>query len=419
MYTFDENIARIEQAKSDIKAAIEEKGVYVGDGNINTYAGKVRMIKSAGKQQNKNVTITENNTTTSIVADEGYILDKVNVTTDIPIQDKKELVVNDNGTYTISVDEEYEGLKTAEIEVNIPLEKDVVRTFTNVGEYDIVPTDGYKGIESAKVKFEYVPDGKQKIKAGFSLKGSTFETFDMTQWDWSEVKNLSNLFATCRSLKQVTLAYCKPYDVGGMFANLDNYNGNSLTEIDLTPIDFSECYSYGSMFRTSYYLENIIGLDRLNIGNCTNLYGFFGNCKALKNTVIEDIKNWDVSNVHNISNLFESCEKLTDIDLSNWRFNQLRGTIYGLFSGCISLEKVNISNWDFSKVDELSSSFFGGCTSLKEITMNTDISHLTIPSKLFSDIKTDGTFYYNPQYDYSKIIAVLPSTWTAVPLENN
>lgn len=415
MYTFDENIDRIEQAKSDIKAAIEEKGVYVGDGNINTYAGKVRMIKSAGKQQNKNITITENNTTTSIVADEGYILDKVNVSTDIPIQEKKELVVNDNGTYTISVDEEYEGLKTAEIEVNIPLEKGVVRTFTNVGEYDIVPTDGYKGIESAKVKFEYVPDGKQKIKAGFSMKGSTFETFDMTQWDWSEVKELNYLFATCRSLKQVTLAYCKPYSVGGMFGNLDNYNGNSLTEIDLTPIDFSDCYTYGNMFASSYYLERIIGLDKLNTGKSCKLTAVFKDCKALTN--LDDVKNWDVSNVCDLYGIFMGCESITEFDLSKWRFNQLR-ECSSVFSNCKSLVKVDVSNWDFSKVKRIDY-WFSDCSSLKEIRINTDVSHITFGKYMFSNVTTEGVFYYNPAYDYSNFIALLPTTWTAVPLENN
>ena len=68
MYTFDENINRIEQAKNDIKQAIEEKGVEVGNGNINTYASKIKMIKATAKSQTKTTTITKNNTTTTIIA---------------------------------------------------------------------------------------------------------------------------------------------------------------------------------------------------------------------------------------------------------------------------------------------------------------------------------------------------------------
>ena len=48
--------------------------------------------------------------------------------------------------------------------------------------------------------------------------------------------------------------------------------------------------------------------------------------------------------------------------------------------------------------------------------MINDVSLVTNVYSMFSNITTTGTFYYNGNYDYSKIIAVLPSTWTAVPI---
>ena len=48
MTTVAENIARIQQAKADIKAAIEAKGGTVGDGTIDTYALAVETIPSGG-----------------------------------------------------------------------------------------------------------------------------------------------------------------------------------------------------------------------------------------------------------------------------------------------------------------------------------------------------------------------------------
>ena len=72
MYTFDENIARLEEAKNDIKAAIEEKGVFVGNGLIDTYASKIKMITGSGKPQIKTKTISTNNSTTTIIPDNGY-----------------------------------------------------------------------------------------------------------------------------------------------------------------------------------------------------------------------------------------------------------------------------------------------------------------------------------------------------------
>ena len=44
-------IERLQTAKADIKAAIEEKGVTVGDGTIDTYAQKIGEISSGDYKQ--------------------------------------------------------------------------------------------------------------------------------------------------------------------------------------------------------------------------------------------------------------------------------------------------------------------------------------------------------------------------------
>ena len=41
-------IERLKNAKSSIKAAIENKGVQVGDGTIDTYASKINEISTSG-----------------------------------------------------------------------------------------------------------------------------------------------------------------------------------------------------------------------------------------------------------------------------------------------------------------------------------------------------------------------------------
>jgi hypothetical protein len=64
---------------------------------------------------------------------------------------------------------------------------------------------------------------------------------------------------------------------------------------------------------------------------------------------------------------------------------------------------------------------FAGCTSLTEVRMGGNPAKITSSSYvdgMFSNITTKGVFYYNAEYDYSKIIAKLPSTWKAVPLIN-
>jgi hypothetical protein len=59
---------------------------------------------------------------------------------------------------------------------------------------------------------------------------------------------------------------------------------------------------------------------------------------------------------------------------------------------------------------------FGRCEKITSVTMTHSVSAVTSVLDMFYNITTTGTFYYNGEYDYSKIIAELPSTWTAVDI---
>lgn len=101
-----------------------------------------------------------------------------------------------------------------------------------------------------------------------------------------------------------------------------------------------------------------------------------------------DGSKYDVSEMTDLSYFFFDCEQVETIDLSSWNMGQVR------------------------KVSDM----FNGCARLSEIRMGGDVSKVTNVTNMFNLIQTGGTFYYNPQYDYSKIIAVLPANWTAVPM---
>lgn len=68
-------IQRLAQAKADIKSAIEEKGVTVGDGTIDTFATKINEISTGGGDYQKIIdrTITElNDDTISIIGTSAF-----------------------------------------------------------------------------------------------------------------------------------------------------------------------------------------------------------------------------------------------------------------------------------------------------------------------------------------------------------
>jgi hypothetical protein len=128
----------------------------------------------------------------------------------------------------------------------------------------------------------------------------------------------------------------------------------------------------------------IKGLENIDTSNVHTMYvmSYYNNI-----TRITGIKNWNTSNVKYMANAFFGLRFLTTLDLTNWDLN-------------------NVSN---------AGAMFGGCESLIELKMGGPINKDMLVENMFVGVETNGTFYYNSAYNYSKILAELPSTWTAVP----
>lgn len=121
-----------------------------------------------------------------------------------------------------------------------------------------------------------------------------------------------------------------------------------LESVDLSKLDTSQCTSMRFMFEHSGLKE----VPKLNTNQCTNMSGMFGDTQI----VTADLRGWNLSNV-------------TDMTY--------------MFSVAFNLQTLYMDS---------------------ELNPNLKVSYM------FSNITTEGTFYYNPAYDYSKIIAALPAT---------
>lgn len=84
-----------------------------------------------------------------------------------------------------------------------------------------------------------------------------------------------------------------------------------------------------------------------------------------------------------------------------------------MFQWCSGLISLDLSKWDISNVTNMYC-MFHSCHSLKELKMGGNPSNLTNVSLMFYNAPRNGTFYYNSAYDYSKILSVLPSSYTAI-----
>ena len=77
-------IQRLQSAKADIKAAIEEKGVTVGEGRIDTYADLIRQITSGGGNLPNNIAAINGDTWTQVASLSSGVLEIEHGLTDTP-----------------------------------------------------------------------------------------------------------------------------------------------------------------------------------------------------------------------------------------------------------------------------------------------------------------------------------------------
>ena len=237
---------------------------------------------------------------------------------------------------------------------------------------------GCTGLINADLRgfnFEYTTD----LSSMFN-NCSNLQTIDFTGCDLSKVTSWIRFTTGCSALTKVDFTNCK---VGNSF-QLNMFERVAIYD----SIDTSALTETGYLFYSSTFNNNV-DVSNMNFSNVTDMSHTFQNCQS--NSII--VGNVDTSKVTNMSYMFDGCNKVTNLDLTN-----------------LQLDLVTNMN-----------SMFSGCTSLTEVRMGGNPAKITSSSyvkDMFYNITTKGVFYYNAEYDYSYIIAKLPSTWKAVPLVN-
>lgn len=168
----------------------------------------------------------------------------------------------------------------------------------------------------------------------------------------------------------------------------------TLMRVDVSNLDTSDVEEAILMFNHSFMLNEVVGIENLIQGKCVNVSGLFVACYSLESI---NFGGWDVSNVKNMSAMLTSC-------------------FVGFNEGSEGFESyyknytLDFTNWDISKVTIMDEAFICGANVIK---MGGNPSSLESCGYIvLEDI--DGEFWYNDEYDYSKIIAALPENWNAV-----
>lgn len=310
--------------------------------------------------QSKSVTIEENGAVT-IIPDEGYYLDSVEVVTDVQpeLQSKSVVVTKNDSVTSIIPDDGYYGLKGVSVEVSIPVVhtpfEDLVDAGYSVGDIADITEDlygtacdttvtaysdfnpetttslFYRWWHNTNMVFAPNIDTSKVTSMVGTLYGCTNLVY-VPDWDYSSVLSLEKTFISCVALPTIgDIIAPVATTAAGMFAS-----DTKLSSVG--KIELPSCTTTSYMFRDCSSLK---AAPELVLGSVKDMSYMFCGCLELSSVPL-----FDTSTVTNFNYMFGvddtgSYNKLvtfTDFDLSSAE------SMKYMFSCSTSLESVSFKN---------------------------------------------------------------------------
>lgn len=191
--------------------------------------------------------------------------------------------------------------------------------------------------------------GKTKLQDGTKFTGSTFTTFNLNDFDISNIT-----------------------DMKGMLSGL-----SQLVSADISNSDLSNVDDMSSMFSTNSSLTTV-NLSNIKTMENVRMNTLFSTCPNL--TTI----NFSNTNKHypfTMNGMFDGCSSLTTLDL-NCIYTDNVTSIQNIFRGCSSLVSVDISHFNLGNCTNTNSlqNCVANCSNLSNESMNSILKALSTAS---------------------------------------
>jgi len=194
---------------------------------------------------------------------------------------------------------------------------------------------------------------------------------DISNWDVSNVTNMTRMFKTCRYFNQDLSSW----DVSSvttmyrMFLDASNFNG------DISSWDVSSVTNMKGMFRDASSFNQ--DLSSWDVSSVTSMYSMFFDASNFNG----DLSSWDVSSVTNMKQMFKNVTSFNG-DLSSWDISSVTN-MESMFQNATSFNG-DLSSWDVSSVTSMDGMFYEA-SSFNQDLSSWDVSNVTYMRFMFQN----------------------------------
>ena len=214
---------------------------------------------------------------------------------------------------------------------------------------------------------------------------SVLPSLDLSSFDTSSVTDMTAMFYACYHLSDIDL---RSFDTSSVKNMSYMFNGcfhsadqAGLRTLDLSSFDMSSCVDMTSMFNGCQLLETITFSPNFVTDKVKSMSGLFQTCRKLTTLDLSHEPAEGESNkvklntqsVIKMESMFNTCNGLTFLDVSGFNTAHVT-TMANMFNNCNNLAALDVSGFDTSRVTTMVS-MFGSCYNS---TTKTGITYLDV-----------------------------------------
>ena len=245
----------------------------------------------------------------------------------------------------------------------------------------------------------------------YMFTNSGITNLNLSNWNTVNVTDMSAVFYDCENLQTLNLDNWNTRNVTSMGGADENDSSlgmfaycYSLVSLNLSYFDTSNVKDMSNMFGGCNSLTSLDLSNKFDTSNVTDMFGMFSCCIGLTSL---DLSSFDTSNVTDMSMMFDRCSGLTSLDLSKFDTSNVTD-MRGMFSECRGLTSLDLSSFDTSKVTKmgdygLAYGMFSDCTNLEELDLSSfDTRNVTDMRAMFARCVNLRTVYIGQNWSTSQ-----------------